>query len=51
MTGTRTDIPFTINDYHARYDCHLQCLQDFDKATKEFSMLKGICAKVYEDGW
>lgn len=49
-TGTRTDIPFTVNDYRAGYDCHLQCLQDFDEATKEFGVLKGICAKIYEDG-
>ena len=46
-----TDIPFTIQDYRARYDSHLKCLQDFDEATKEFSVLKGICARISEDGW
>ena len=50
MTGTRTDIPFTIQDYRAGYDSHLKCLQDFDEATKEFSVLKGICARISEDG-
>jgi len=49
MTGMHTDTPFTVNDYHTGYDCHLQCLQDFNKAMKEFGVLKGICAKIYED--
>ena len=39
-----------IQDYCARYDSHLKCLQDFDKATKEFGVLKGICARISEDG-
>ncbi|KIM54882.1 hypothetical protein SCLCIDRAFT_35172, partial [Scleroderma citrinum Foug A] len=39
MTGMQTDIPFTIQDYCAGYDSHLKCLQDFDKATKEFGVL------------
>ncbi|KIM60699.1 hypothetical protein SCLCIDRAFT_44377, partial [Scleroderma citrinum Foug A] len=39
MTGMWTDIPFTIQDYRAGYDSHLKCLQDFDKATKEFGVL------------
>ena len=50
MTGTQMDIPFTIQDYHAGYDSHIKCLQDFDEATKEFGMLKGICARISEDG-
>ncbi|KIM50121.1 hypothetical protein SCLCIDRAFT_146273, partial [Scleroderma citrinum Foug A] len=49
-TGTHTDIPFTVHDYHGRYESHLKCLQDFDEAMKEFSMLKGICDRIYEDG-
>ena len=39
-----------VHDYHGVYDSHLKCLQDFDEATKEFGVLKGICAKIYEDG-
>jgi len=50
MTGTWTDIPFTVQDYRARYDSHLKCLQEFDEATKEFGVLKGICARIAEDG-
>ena len=51
MTGTRTDMSFMVHDYHGGYDSHLKCLQDFDEVTKEFGVLKGICAKIYEDGW
>jgi len=50
-TGMWTDIAFTVHDYHVIYASHLKCLQDFDEATKEFSVLKGICAKIYKDGW
>jgi len=50
MPGTRMDIPFTVQDYHAGYDLHLKCLQEFDEATKEFGVLKGICARIAEDG-
>ena len=36
MTGTCSDIFFTVHDYCGRYESHLKCLQDFDKATKEY---------------
>ena len=49
-TGTRMDVPFTVHDYCVGYESHLKCLQDFDEATKEFGVLKGICAWIYEDG-
>ena len=48
---THTDVPFTVHDYHGRYEFHLKCLQDFNKAMKEFGVLKGICAQIYKDGW
>ena len=51
MTGMRLVIFFTVHDYCSRYESHLKCLQDFDKAMKEYGMLKGICARIYEDGW
>ena len=49
-TGTHLDIFFTVHDYHGGYESHLKCLQDFDKAMKEYGMLKGICMRIYEDG-
>ncbi|KIM57107.1 hypothetical protein SCLCIDRAFT_131091, partial [Scleroderma citrinum Foug A] len=49
MTGMQMDIPFTIQDYCGRYNSHLKCLQDFDEATKEFGVLKGICARISKD--
>jgi len=48
--GTRSDIAFT-DDYHGIYESHLKCLQEFDEAMKEYGVLKGICARIYEDGW
>jgi len=50
MTGTQTDVAFTVHDYHVGYDSHFKCLQDFDEATKEYGVLKCICARIYEDG-
>ena len=50
MTGTQMDIPFTVQDYRSGYDSHLKCLQEFDEAMKEFGVLKGICARIAEDG-
>ena len=50
MTGTCTDVPFTVHDYRGAYESHLKCLQDFDEVMKEFGVLKGICAQIYEDG-
>ncbi|KIM65439.1 hypothetical protein SCLCIDRAFT_112751, partial [Scleroderma citrinum Foug A] len=49
MTGTCLDIFFTVHDYCSRYESHLKCLQDFNEATKEYGVLKGICARIYED--
>jgi len=45
------DTAFTVHDYHTAYESHLKCLQDFDEATKEYGVLKGICARIYEDRW
>ena len=39
-----------VQDYRVTYGAHLKCLQDFDEATKEFGVLKGICAKIYKEG-
>jgi len=50
MTGTHTDISFMVQDYRTGYESHLKCLQNFDEAAKEFGVLKGICARIYEDG-
>ncbi|KAI5997562.1 hypothetical protein EDD15DRAFT_2410951 [Pisolithus albus] len=49
-TGTRTDIPFTIQEYRATYDSHLKCLQAFAEATKTYDVLPSICRRLYEVG-
>ena len=39
-----------VQDYCSGYDLHLKCLQEFDEVTKEFGVLKGICARIAKDG-
>ncbi|KAI5994821.1 hypothetical protein EDD15DRAFT_2119815, partial [Pisolithus albus] len=50
MPGTRTDIPFTIQEYHGAYESHLKCLEAFEDATKMYNVLPAICSKLYEVG-
>ncbi|KAI6016278.1 hypothetical protein PISMIDRAFT_77965, partial [Pisolithus microcarpus 441] len=50
MTGTRTDILFTIQEYRSTYESHLNCLQAFEDATKTYNVLPGICTRLYEVG-
>ena len=33
VTGMRTDISFTVQDYCGIYDSHLKCLQEFDEVS------------------
>ncbi|KAI6046650.1 hypothetical protein EDC04DRAFT_2597785 [Pisolithus marmoratus] len=48
VTGKRGDIPFTTQEYHSVYKVYLKCLQDFDVAMKEVSVLPAICTRIYE---
>lgn len=50
VTGTRTDIPFTIQEYRGVYESHLKCLHAFEDATKLYNILPGICTRLYEVG-
>ncbi|KAI6022000.1 hypothetical protein EDC04DRAFT_2575350 [Pisolithus marmoratus] len=50
VTGKQGDISFTTQEYRLVYEAYLKCLQDFDGATKEFSVLLTICARIYEAG-
>ncbi|KAI5993869.1 hypothetical protein EDD15DRAFT_2366950 [Pisolithus albus] len=47
-TGTRMDIAFTIQEYRNVFESHLNCLREFEDATKEFGVLPGICKKMYK---
>ncbi|KAI6004872.1 hypothetical protein EDD15DRAFT_2191630 [Pisolithus albus] len=51
MTGTRTDIPFSIQEYRGVYESHLKCLQAFEEATRTYAVLPAICMRLYEAGW
>ncbi|KAI6017493.1 hypothetical protein EDC04DRAFT_2522506, partial [Pisolithus marmoratus] len=48
MTGTQTDITFTIQEYCNVFELHLNCLWAFEEATKEVGVLPGICNQMYE---
>ncbi|KAI6029634.1 hypothetical protein BKA83DRAFT_4047772 [Pisolithus microcarpus] len=50
MTGTWTDIPFTIQEYRGTYESHLKCLHAFEDATKDYDVLPAICTRLYEAG-
>ncbi|KIK19784.1 hypothetical protein PISMIDRAFT_106938, partial [Pisolithus microcarpus 441] len=50
MTGTWTDIPFTIQEYCGTYESHLKCLHAFEDATKDYDVLPAICTRLYEAG-
>ncbi|KAI5980564.1 hypothetical protein EDD15DRAFT_2382220 [Pisolithus albus] len=50
MTGTRTDIPFSIQEYRGVYESHLKCLQAFEEATRTYAVLPAICMRLYEAG-
>ncbi|KAI5987190.1 hypothetical protein EDD15DRAFT_2152343, partial [Pisolithus albus] len=41
-TGSRTDIPFTIQEYRGAYESHLKCLHAFEDATKLYNVLPRI---------
>ncbi|KAI6127059.1 hypothetical protein F5141DRAFT_1210367 [Pisolithus sp. B1] len=43
--GTWMDIAFTIQEYHSMFGSHLNCLQEFKEAMKEFRVLPGIHKK------
>ncbi|KAI6039364.1 hypothetical protein EDC04DRAFT_2603227 [Pisolithus marmoratus] len=51
VTGMQMDIAFTIQENHGVFKSHLNCLHEFEEATKEFEVLPGICKKMYEVGW
>ncbi|KAJ6579887.1 hypothetical protein B0H10DRAFT_2235523 [Mycena sp. CBHHK59/15] len=40
LTGIRTDIPFTTNDYRSVYDSHLQALEEFEEQTHPHKIWK-----------
>ncbi|KAI6026904.1 hypothetical protein BKA83DRAFT_109251 [Pisolithus microcarpus] len=49
-TGTRMDVAFTIQEYRGMFESHLNCLREFEEATKQYGVLSGICNKIYEAG-
>ncbi|KAI6035799.1 hypothetical protein EDC04DRAFT_2897569 [Pisolithus marmoratus] len=50
VTSMQMDVASTIQEYHSVFELHLNCLREFEEATKEFEVLPGICKKVYEVG-
>ncbi|KIK10400.1 hypothetical protein PISMIDRAFT_124438 [Pisolithus microcarpus 441] len=50
VTGTCMDVAFTIQEYRGMFESHLNCLREFEEATKQYRVLSGICNKIYEAG-
>ncbi|KAJ7604631.1 hypothetical protein FB45DRAFT_880313 [Roridomyces roridus] len=49
-SGTRTDIPFTANEYREVYHRHVAALQEFDEVTKEYGILNTILQNLHDSG-
>ena len=49
-TDIKTNIAFTAMDYCPVFSAYLQCLCDFQEATKRHNLLDRICTKLYDVG-
>ncbi|KAJ7017891.1 hypothetical protein C8F04DRAFT_1278541 [Mycena alexandri] len=50
LTGTRTDIPFTANDYRSVYQTHLHALKEFAEHTAKYKLLDAILVRMHNIG-
>ncbi|KAJ7769469.1 hypothetical protein B0H16DRAFT_1715925 [Mycena metata] len=50
LTGIRTDVPFTANDYRAVYEGHLKSLEEFAVHTQEVKLLDKILKRIHSVG-
>nr|GAT51101.1 predicted protein [Mycena chlorophos] len=50
LTGTRTPIPFTANDYRDIYQGHVLSLQRFERLTSQYGILDDIRTQLYDNG-
>ncbi|KAJ6603508.1 hypothetical protein DFH09DRAFT_898878 [Mycena vulgaris] len=50
LTGIRTDVPFTANDYRSVYEGHLKALKEFAVHTEKYQILDKILASLHKEG-
>lgn len=47
LTGIRTDVPFTANDYRSVYQTHLRALKEFEEHTAKYKLLNTILVRMH----
>ncbi|KAJ7811472.1 hypothetical protein B0H14DRAFT_3755076, partial [Mycena olivaceomarginata] len=50
LTGIRTDVPFTANEYRSVYETHLKSLQDYKTHTAKYGLLDKILTRMHNIG-
>ncbi|KAJ7055349.1 hypothetical protein C8F01DRAFT_464944 [Mycena amicta] len=50
LTGTRTAVPFTANEYRSIYQGHIMSLERFQQHTAQYGILDGIRRRLYDNG-
>ncbi|KAJ6478334.1 hypothetical protein C8R45DRAFT_792777, partial [Mycena sanguinolenta] len=50
LTGIRTDVPFTANDYRAVYEGHVKSLEQFEVHTQKYKLLEKILKHLHSVG-
>ncbi|KAF7378521.1 hypothetical protein MSAN_00279800 [Mycena sanguinolenta] len=50
LTGIRTDVPFTANDYRAVYESHVKALEKFEVHTIKYKLMHKILKRLHSVG-
>ncbi|KAJ7060055.1 hypothetical protein C8F01DRAFT_1143825, partial [Mycena amicta] len=50
ITGTRTDVPFTTNEYRSVYQSHIKSLEAFQAHGARHQILEKILMKLHNNG-
>ncbi|KAJ7817512.1 hypothetical protein B0H14DRAFT_3462052 [Mycena olivaceomarginata] len=50
LTGIRTDVPFTANEYRSVHQTHLKSLQDYETHTARYGLLGKILTRMHNIG-
>ncbi|KAJ6559537.1 hypothetical protein B0H19DRAFT_103578 [Mycena capillaripes] len=50
LTGIRTDVPFTANEYRAVYEGHVKALEQFAAHTEKYQLMDKILTRLHSVG-
>ncbi|KAJ7844285.1 hypothetical protein B0H13DRAFT_2286426 [Mycena leptocephala] len=50
LTGIKTDVPFTVNDYRSIYEGHVKALEEFAVHTAKYQLLDKILKRMHTVG-